>query len=112
MRTKLSVSTWGYAILHVVALVRIRPTSYHKFFLLQLDYGQGQNISHLRIFGCAIYVLIIASPQRIKMGLQRRLGIYVGYKSPSIIQYLEPMTRDLFTARFADCYFNESVFQH
>ena len=44
------------------------------------------------------------------MGLQRRLGIYVGFDSPSIIIYLEPFTGDIFTARFADCHFNESVF--
>ncbi|KAL0396683.1 UNVERIFIED_CONTAM: hypothetical protein Scaly_0116700 [Sesamum calycinum] len=32
------------------------------------------------------------------MGPQRRLGIYVGFESPSIIKYLEPMTGDQFTA--------------
>nr|ACY01923.1 hypothetical protein [Beta vulgaris] len=44
------------------------------------------------------------------MGPQRRMGIYVGFESPSIIKYLEPTTGDLFTAQFADCHFNESVF--
>ncbi|XP_058733845.1 uncharacterized protein LOC131605515 [Vicia villosa] len=44
------------------------------------------------------------------MGPQRRMGIYVGYESPSIIKYLEPTTGDLFTARFADCHFDESNF--
>ena len=44
------------------------------------------------------------------MGPQRRLGIYVGFDSPSIIRYLEPLTSDLFKARFNDCHFNESVF--
>ncbi|RVW17511.1 Retrovirus-related Pol polyprotein from transposon TNT 1-94 [Vitis vinifera] len=44
------------------------------------------------------------------MGPQRRLGVYVGFDSPSIIRYLEPLTGDVFTARFADCHFNESVF--
>ena len=44
------------------------------------------------------------------MGPQRRLGIYVGFHSNSIIQYLEPLTRNLFTARFAYCHFDESVF--
>ena len=37
------------------------------------------------------------------------LGIYVGYESPSIIKYLEPSTGDLFTARFADCHFDEKL---
>ncbi|XP_018460962.1 uncharacterized protein LOC108831968 [Raphanus sativus] len=44
------------------------------------------------------------------MGPQRRLGIYVGYTSPSIIRYLEPVTGDMFTARFPDCHFNEDEF--
>ena len=44
------------------------------------------------------------------MGPQRRLGIYVGFHSKSIIQYLQPLTGNLFTARFANCYFDESVF--
>ena len=58
MRTKLPISTWGHAILHAATLVRIRPTSYHKFSPLQLAFGQEPNISHLRIFGCVVYVPI------------------------------------------------------
>jgi hypothetical protein len=34
----------------------------------------------------------------------------VGYHSPLIIKYLEPLTGDLFTARYADCIFNEDHF--
>ena len=44
------------------------------------------------------------------MGPQRRLGIYVGYESPSIIKYVESLTGDIFTARFIDCHFNETTF--
>ena len=44
------------------------------------------------------------------MSPQRRLGIYVGFETPSIIRYLEPLTGDIFTVRFADCQFNEVVF--
>ena len=44
------------------------------------------------------------------MGPQRRIGIYVGFNSSSIIKYLEPMTGNVFRARFADCHFNETVF--
>ncbi|CAN1250021.1 Copia protein [Linum perenne] len=109
MKTNLSTSCWGHAILHAASLIRIRPTSYHEISPLQSVVGQEPNISHLRIFGCAVYIPI-APPQRTKMGPQRRLGIYVGYESPSIIKYLEPLTGDLFTARFADCHFDESVF--
>jgi hypothetical protein len=44
------------------------------------------------------------------MGPHRKLGIYVGYKSPSIIKYLEPAIGDLFTAQYADCFFDEDHF--
>ena len=44
------------------------------------------------------------------MGPQQRFGIYVGYDSPPIIRYLEPLTGDIFIARFTNCHFNESVF--
>jgi len=36
--------------------------------------------------------------------------IYVGYDSPLIIKYIEPSTSDLFTTRFTDIHFDESVF--
>ena len=45
-----------------------------------------------------------------KDGSQRRLGIYVGYESPSIIKYLKPMTGDLFKTRFVNCHFYEWVY--
>ncbi|KAI3693370.1 hypothetical protein L6452_33205 [Arctium lappa] len=109
MRTKLPISIWGHAILHAASLIRMRPSAYHTYTPIQLAFGQEPNISHLRIFGCAVYVPI-APPQRTKMGPQRRLGIYVGYESSSIIRYLEPLTGDVFTARFADCHFNETTF--
>ncbi|KAJ9535920.1 hypothetical protein OSB04_un000919 [Centaurea solstitialis] len=109
MKSKLPVSAWGHAILHAATLIRIRPTSYNASSPLKTVFGQEPNISHLRIFGCAVYVPI-APPQRTKMGPQRRLGIYVGYESASIIKYLETLTGDLFTARFADCHFDESEF--
>jgi hypothetical protein len=32
------------------------------------------------------------------------------YHSPSIIKYLEPLIGDLFTARYADCIFNDDYF--
>ena len=98
MRTHLPTSVWGHAILHAAALVRIRPRSYHKFSLLQLASEREPNISHLRTFGCAVYVLI-SPPQRTKMGPQRRLRIYINYESPSITKYLEPLMGDMFTAR-------------
>lgn len=109
MKTKLSTTAWGHAILHATSLIRLRPTHYNKYSLPQLVFGHEPNIVHLRIFGCAIYVPV-APPQRSKMGPQRRIGIYVGFESLSIIRYLEPLTGDLFTARFADCRFGETNF--
>jgi hypothetical protein len=34
----------------------------------------------------------------------------VGYHSLSIIKYMEPLTRDLFTVWYTDCIFNEDHF--
>ena len=75
----------------------------------QLVHGKQPNISHLRVFGYAVHVPIAPS-QRTKMGPQRRLRIYVDFDSSSIIRYLEPLTGDVFRARFVDCHFNETVF--
>ena len=72
-------------------------------------FDKEPDISHLRIFECAVYVPI-APPKRTKMGPQRRLGIHIGYESPSIIKYLEPSMGDMLTTRFADCHFDESNF--
>jgi hypothetical protein len=44
------------------------------------------------------------------MGPHRKLRIYVGYETTSIIKYLEPMTGDLHTTRYADCVFDEDHF--
>jgi len=76
---------------------------------LQLVLGQQPNISHLRTFGRTVYVPVAPS-YRTKIGPQRRLGIYIGFESPSIIRYLEPLTGDMFIARFGDCRFDEIFF--
>jgi hypothetical protein len=36
--------------------------------------------------------------------------LHNGFHSPSIIKYLEPLTGDIFIARFVDCQFNETIF--
>ena len=109
MKSKFPVSAWGYVILHVVSLVLIRPTAYHKFSPLQLVLGQQPNIFYLRTFGYAVYVPI-APLQCTKMGPEHKLGIYKGFDSTSIIRYLEPLTGDVFKAHFEDCHFNETIF--
>jgi hypothetical protein len=93
----LPTSCWGHAVLHPADLIQLHPTAYHATSPLQLVRENSPNISHLRKFGCATYVLI-SPPQRTTMGPHRKLGIYVGYKSPWIIKYLEPTTGDLFMA--------------
>ena len=109
LRTKLPLSAWGHALLHVGNLILLRPIGDHDFSPFQIVSGPPPNISHLRVFGCAVYVPIHPK-QRSKMGPQRRLGIYVCFLSASIIHYLEPFTWNLFTAHFADFHFDESVF--
>lgn len=105
----LPIEAWGHAILHAASLVKLRPTSDHIFSPIELVTGKQPSIAHLRKFGCAVYVPI--PPQNMtKMSPQRRLGIYVGFESASIIKYLEPMTGDVFCARFDDCHFDETVF--
>jgi hypothetical protein len=63
----------------------------------------------LHLFGCVVYVPI-SPPQRTKMRPQRGMRIYIGFHSSSIIKYLEPLTGDVSTARFADCQFDEIIF--
>ena len=109
LRTNLNDTAWGHAVLHAAALIRLSPTASLIQSPLQMVLGYEPDISHLRTFGCAVHVPI-APPKRTKMGPQRRLGIYVGFNSPSIIRFLEPTTGDLFTAIFADCHFNETMF--
>jgi transposase InsO family protein len=109
MNCSLPTSCWGHAVLHAANLIQLRPTEYHSTSPLQLVCGNPPSISHLRKFRCATYIPI-SPPQRTSMGPHRKLGIYVGYKSPSIIKYLEPLTGDLFTARHPDCIFNKEHF--
>ena len=107
MRSRLPASAWGHAVLHAAELIRIRPSSEHKYSPSQLLTSHEPDISHLKTFDCVVYVPI-APPHRTKMRPQRRMGIYVGYDSPTIIKYLYKTTGDLFKARYADCHFNES----
>ena len=57
LKSKLPLSAWGHAIIHVANLIRLRPTANHDLSL-QLANGYQPNISHLRVFGCAVYVPI------------------------------------------------------
>ena len=101
LKTKLPLSTWEHAIIHAAHLIRLCPITNHNLSPLQLAKGYQANISHLQIFSCAIYVPV---------GPQRHLGIYVGFQSTYILNYIEPLTGEFFTARFADCHFDENLF--
>jgi hypothetical protein len=105
----LPTSCWGSTVLHAADLIQLRLTAYHATSPLQLVRGNPPNISHLQKFSYATYVPI-SPPQCTTMGPHRKLGIYVRYKSASIIKYLEPTTGDLFMARYADCIFYEDHF--
>ena len=109
LKTKLPLSAWGHAIIHAENLICLRPTTNHDLTPLELAKGYQPNISHLRVFGCVVYVPIVPT-HRPKLGPQRRLGIYVGFQFASIINYIEPLTGEVFTARFADCHFDENLF--
>jgi hypothetical protein len=109
MNCKLPTMCWGHGVLHAADLIQLCPTAYHTNSSLELVRRNPPSISHLHKFGCATYVPI-SPPQRTSIGHHRRMGIYVGYQSPSIIKYLEPLTGDLFTARYADCIFYEVHF--
>ena len=56
--------------MHDAALFCIQLTTYHEYSPSQLVLGKQPNISHLRIFGCVVYVLI-APTQRTKMEIGR-----------------------------------------
>ena len=92
----------GQAVLHAAKLINFRPLAYNIHSHVQLAQGSAPIISHLYRFGCQVYVPI-APPQRSAKGPLRKSGIYVGYATMSIIRYLDPMTSECHTARFADC---------
>ena len=56
LNTKFPLSAWGLAIINVVNLIRLYPTTNQDLSPLQLVLSYQPNISHLRVFGCAVYV--------------------------------------------------------
>jgi hypothetical protein len=105
----LPTSCWGHVVLHAADLGQLRSTAYHTTSPVKLVRGNQPSIYHLQKFRCVIYTPI-SPPKQTSMGLHMKLGIYVGYQSPAIIKYLEPLTGDLFTVQFVDWIFNEDHF--
>ena len=109
LKTKLPLFAWGHAIIHAANLIHLHFTTNQDLSQLQLALGYQPNISHLRVFGCVVYVPI-APTHRTKLGPQHRLGIYVGFQSSYIIKYIETLTGKVFTVSLEDCHFDENVF--
>ena len=109
LKSKLPLSACEHAIIHAANLIHLRPITNQNLSPLQLVLGYQPNISHLCVFGCAVYVPL-APTHRTKLGPQRRLSIYVGFQSSSIINYIEPLIGEVFTTRYAYCHFNKDVF--
>ena len=61
------------------------------------------------MFGCQVWTPL-HEPRRHTIGAHRQEGVYVGFDSPSIIRYLDPLTCNLYKARFANCRFIETHF--
>jgi hypothetical protein len=100
---------WAHAVLHAAALLKLRPTLLNTQTPLEILSGRPPNISHIRVFGCQVWVPF-PDPRRHTIGAHRQEGVYIGFDSPSIIRYLDPLTRTLYKARFANCRFIETTF--
>jgi hypothetical protein len=109
LSSNLPLSCWGHAVLHAGELIRYRPSASMDMSPHQLVHGFVPNLAHLKVFGSAVYVPIPPHKQS-KLGPRRTLGIYVGFKSTSIIRYLEPTTGELFMAHTSMCEFDETNF--
>lgn len=94
IRTKFQIASLDYAIIHTTMLVRLRPVTIQPYSTLQLIPRYEPDISHIHVFGCAVYVSIAPSIPT-KMCPKRMMWIYVSYDSPSIVLYLESLTDDL-----------------
>jgi hypothetical protein len=66
----LPISYWGHTALHAANLIQLWPTAYQSTSSLYLVRGNAPSISHLRKFGCAVYVPI-SPPKRIPMPLKK-----------------------------------------
>ena len=64
LRTNLNDTTWGHAVLHVAALIKLRPTSSLLQSPFQMVIGYELDISHLRTFGCIVQVLLHHQKER------------------------------------------------
>ena len=54
---------WGHAVLHAATLIWLRPSLVDIASPQELLLGRVPNVSHLRVFGCHVWVPIL-EPQR------------------------------------------------
>ena len=109
LHANLPTDMWGHAVLHAASLLRLRPTLLNTQTPQEILSGRPPDVSHIRVFGCQAWIPL-PDPLKHKMGRYRQEGVYVGFDSPSIIRYLDPTTRNLYKARFANCRFIETNF--
>ena len=111
LHAKLPATLWGHAILHAIVLLRLCPTLLNPITSQELLTSRTPNISHLRIFGCQVWVPR-PEPLRRTISAHREEGVYMGFDSPSILKYFVPSTGALLKARFQNYVFEENVFPH
>ena len=111
LHAKLSATLWRHAILHVAVLLRLRPTLLNPITSQELLIDCTPNVSHLRIFGCRVW-MPQPEPLRRTISAHMEEGVYMGFDSPSILRYFVPSTGALLKARFQNCVFEENVFPH
>ena len=97
LHAKLPATLWGHAILHAAALLRLRPTLLNPITSQQLLTGRTPNVSHLRTFGCRVWVPR-PEPLRRTISAHREEGVYMGFDSPSILRYFVPFIGALLKA--------------
>lgn len=100
---------WGHAVLHVAALLRLRPTLLNIQTPYELLSWRPCNVSYIRIFGCMVWVPI-AEPRMHTIGPHKQEGIYVGFDFASIIRYIDLQNVTLLNACFVNCKFIETIF--
>lgn len=86
MRTKLFCFYVGLCNLACSLVGPVEAPATQLYSALQLVTGYELEVSYLRFIECAVYVPIVPS-QRIKLGPQHMMGIYVDYQIPSIAIY-------------------------
>lgn len=107
MRASLPMSTLGLVVLHATTLFHIKPTSYHKYSIMQLVFWQEPNISPFWV-RCICFNFL--TKRDYDGSLEMIENIYVEYDYPIIIKYLEPSIWDFFILQFVDYHFDKYIF--